>query len=354
MNDLFKIKNIRTKKDKSQKAFYVVRDFDENGNSRHILLSVGEKNKIESLNSIKNNILIPLINKCKKLVGSFKHSEGLSRRFKLKQESFAQEKKTKLVQDVPTRWNSTLDMIESIILNEVVLKSMCLENENEIIVPNVPSEEEFKFLFEFYKLLKPMKELTVFLSGSKYVTTSILHPSIFNLINVTLDKFNFSNQNVSKIKDELKENLKKWFFYILNDSINDFFIMSTFLDYNYKRFEYVNNTSLEANLVRRAKATILGYYDKYFNKDKNDSGSPESMTLNVQDSQANSANIENESSTPILLGQSNKRLSRDICESGFMSTLKDRTNVESNNNNSQSSESELILEMEQYEKFDTK
>ena len=64
VNDLFKIKNIRLKKDKeSQLSYYVVRDFDEIGNSRDISLSDSEKEKIENMNKIKNNVLIPLINK---------------------------------------------------------------------------------------------------------------------------------------------------------------------------------------------------------------------------------------------------------------------------------------------------
>ncbi|RNA36190.1 zinc finger BED domain-containing 4-like [Brachionus plicatilis] len=76
-------------------------------------------------------------------------------------------------------------MIESFLLNEAALKAMCLEPENEVIEKNMPSDEEFDFLYDFHRLLKPLKELTEFLSGSKYITTSILHPSLFKLINYT-------------------------------------------------------------------------------------------------------------------------------------------------------------------------
>ena len=66
---------------------------------------------------------------------SFRHSEGLLRRLSEKQYEFHYEVKIKLVQDVSTRWNSTLDMVDLILSNKDALLSMSLNVENIIEEP---------------------------------------------------------------------------------------------------------------------------------------------------------------------------------------------------------------------------
>jgi hypothetical protein len=70
-----------------------------------------------------------LVAKCRKLVGSFRHSYKLSMRLLAKQKSLGMEFKTKLVQDVSTRWNSAFDMLDSIIKNYPALKSIVSDSE---------------------------------------------------------------------------------------------------------------------------------------------------------------------------------------------------------------------------------
>ena len=43
-----------------------------------------------------------------------------------KLKSLDMESKTKMVQDISTRWNSAFDMLDSITKNYAALKSMCL------------------------------------------------------------------------------------------------------------------------------------------------------------------------------------------------------------------------------------
>ena len=110
-----------------------------NGDFRKTFVDETRKNKIKNLNEIKTN-LNAILTKCKHLVGSFRHSEGLLRRLREKQIEYHYEVKIKLVQDVATRWNSTLDMIDSIISNRDALLSMALNPENKAIRAYVPNE----------------------------------------------------------------------------------------------------------------------------------------------------------------------------------------------------------------------
>jgi hypothetical protein len=92
-------------------------------------LVVGDLFKYDSNDEVAVNYVSDLFDKCKKLVGSFKHSYKLTMRLAIKQKQLGMESKTKLVQDVCTRWNSSFDMIDSIIKNYAALKSIVADAE---------------------------------------------------------------------------------------------------------------------------------------------------------------------------------------------------------------------------------
>lgn len=322
VNDLFKSKILKIKFNKSTNTSYlVVRSFDSKGNSKDIIIDEIEKSRIEEQNLIKENYLNPLIGRCKKLVGSFSHSEGLNRRLKVKQDELGLERKVKLVQEVSTRWNSTLDMLDSILTNEDPLKCMSVESVNNCIANNVPNEIEFDFIYGFYKLLKPLKELTVYFSGSSYVTTSILHPSLYQLVNNVLPSFDFSDSKLNILRDNLIDNIKNRFAYILNDSINEFFIMSSYMDYNYRKFSYLNDELKIEFAKKRAKSTIINYYALYLEHNRTQN---EEMYLERPSS--NVSTPENSSiSSKEIPSRQNTRKSRDLNDTNFLSTLNDKT-----------------------------
>ena len=68
--------------------------------------------------------------KVKKLVGAFNHNDGLVRRLKEKQVQLHYECKNKLVQDMPVRWCSLFNCLDSVFINKDALKSLALEVEN--------------------------------------------------------------------------------------------------------------------------------------------------------------------------------------------------------------------------------
>ncbi|CAF1078285.1 unnamed protein product [Brachionus calyciflorus] len=147
VNDLFKIKNIKFKLDKERnREMAFIRDVDKDGCSRDLMIDEITQNQITSINAIKNELLNPLMSKCRRLVGSFKHSDSLTRILKEKQTSLESPNKTKLIQDVSTRWNTSYDMMYSILINKNALVSMSLDRENSVIRQNMPTEIEFIIL----------------------------------------------------------------------------------------------------------------------------------------------------------------------------------------------------------------
>ncbi|CAF1063786.1 unnamed protein product [Brachionus calyciflorus] len=137
---------------------FLINEYDSNGKSKDKQISREEAGHIESVNLIKKKILKKILTKCKELVSSIRYSE-LTRLLKQKQESFNLNYPIKLVKAVPTRWNSTYDMLDSILVkkDELLLVVKILLS-NKIYI----TEVEFVFLSELYNLLKPLKDLMNF------------------------------------------------------------------------------------------------------------------------------------------------------------------------------------------------
>ncbi len=68
----------------------------------------------------------------------------MTRELKATQENLKYNYKTKLVQDIHMRWNSTYDMCDSISTNEHALKAMKQDTlVNKAIIKYVPNKDEF-------------------------------------------------------------------------------------------------------------------------------------------------------------------------------------------------------------------
>ena len=186
------------------------------------------------------------------------------RRLREKQQEYHYEVKIKLVQDVSTRWNSTLDMIDSILSNKDALLSMALNVENKTIKPFVPDENEFSVLDDLSNLLEPLKELTTSFSGKLYSTITCLYPCIYWMINGGLSDIKLVNECLVKLRLGLIDSIKKRFKYVFD---NNLFIASTFMNYKFKKFEFVSDIDERANLISIAKHYIIDLHKLKFNND---------------------------------------------------------------------------------------
>ena len=88
-----------------------------------------------------------------------------------------------LIQDVRTRWNSTLEMISRLVEQRwVIVRALDDLNKSEL---NIRSSD-WKLFEALIPVLEPFKVATQRLSGQKYITLSLLNPELKKLRKVLI------------------------------------------------------------------------------------------------------------------------------------------------------------------------
>ncbi|KAI7790272.1 putative zinc finger BED domain-containing protein 1-like [Triplophysa rosa] len=97
--------------------------------------------------------------KCRKIVGHFRHSAANTMELQAQQAALGQQQEP-LIQDVPTRWNSTLEMIKRLNRNQAAIKAT-LDQQHHKLVMLTP--QEWDKLQILSTLLEPCRFKTIFM-----------------------------------------------------------------------------------------------------------------------------------------------------------------------------------------------
>ncbi|XP_065642184.1 uncharacterized protein LOC136073856 [Hydra vulgaris] len=166
----------------------------------------------ENDSSSKFFFIAKTLTKCRKIVTSFNHSSQLNG---LLEESQIQQGVERnhilhLIQDVKTRWHSTFLMAERMLkLHSYVKDIFNSKQQYKDMRKNLLDEDEIVNLKETVKALVSFNQVSVLLSGDTYATCSLIIP-----------------KSLQTYKDS----------YELEN--NSFLLCATFLDPNYKSFQF--------------------------------------------------------------------------------------------------------------------
>ncbi|XP_008182397.1 zinc finger BED domain-containing protein 1-like [Acyrthosiphon pisum] len=130
---------------------------------------------IEAINN--NNELSHVIQTCKTIVGHFKHSTSATEKLKMYQNQMGLPQ-LKVKQDVSTRWNSKLILMERLLQIKDPLSAAINSLPR---APNGLTALEWELIEDCIPLLKPFESMTTELSGEKYPTLSMFIPLIRGL-----------------------------------------------------------------------------------------------------------------------------------------------------------------------------
>nr|XP_022910336.1 zinc finger BED domain-containing protein 1-like [Onthophagus taurus] len=125
--------------------------------------------------------IVSIIEKVKKIVAFFKRSTTSSAKFLTYQRNNGNNNPLKLLQDIPTRWNSTFYMLERFIQLEEAVKAT-----TALLSTNLPilEQKEWQILKELVQILKPFESATKIFSGDTYGTAAIVIPVVNGLTDI--------------------------------------------------------------------------------------------------------------------------------------------------------------------------
>ncbi|KAK0135550.1 Zinc finger BED domain-containing protein 1 [Merluccius polli] len=125
------------------------------------------------------HLTVHLLN-VRKVVGHFKHSPPNTAELKTQQVAHGLKAEA-LVQDVPTRWNSTLEMIKRVQRNQEALRDVLAQKKNNV---TMPTKSELEKLQKLEILLEPCRYFTELRGGEKFVSCSVVLPALCHLSRV--------------------------------------------------------------------------------------------------------------------------------------------------------------------------
>ena len=118
-----------------------------------------------------------VLQKCRKIVGHFKHSSA--NLLELTREQVEQQQPVlSVVQDVPTRWNSTLAMIERLLAIKTELLATLSKQKHSLVMLQ---DTDWTRLQNMVSVLSHCRYITELLGGNKYISCSIVLPAICHL-----------------------------------------------------------------------------------------------------------------------------------------------------------------------------
>ncbi len=103
--------------------------------------------------SLSDSGFANVLAKCRKIVVHFKHSPANASELQAQQAAMGQQQEP-LIQDVPTRWNSTLEMVTHLNRNQAAIKATLDQQHNKLVMLTSP---EWDKLQRLKTLLEPCR-----------------------------------------------------------------------------------------------------------------------------------------------------------------------------------------------------
>ena len=188
-------------------------------------------------------------------IARFFHHSNLAT-FQLRQKAeTCQLPQHKLIIDVPTRWNSSFDMILRFLeMHDAVFSVLRMKEFGKDKDEKMRSltDDEYKLLEDMVKVLKPLKDITTALCTESSPTVSVIMPLQFQLMQKVLIVDEEDSEQIARMKAVLREDLSKRYTKIV-ENLNTY----TAMDPRFKHLPHLDINDKEGvfqNVIAEAVA----------------------------------------------------------------------------------------------------
>ncbi|XP_056102446.1 E3 SUMO-protein ligase ZBED1-like [Rhinichthys klamathensis goyatoka] len=181
-----------------------------------------------------------LLAKIRKIVTFFHRSTTAAHVLKTKQE-LLQLPVHKLIQDIPTRWNSSYDMIERYIEQQAAVYSAMTDKAVKKNVKDIMtlSENDMRLAENVITVLKPLKTVTTLMCTESSPSASMVLPMKMMILK-SMELSDDDSPAVRDVKTAIKNDLQQR--YTLPD-LQDYLHKSTALDPRFKSLQHLDATT---------------------------------------------------------------------------------------------------------------
>ncbi|XP_041834229.1 E3 SUMO-protein ligase ZBED1-like [Melanotaenia boesemani] len=149
-----------------------------------------------------------LLGRIRRIVSFFHRSPSATAVLASKQKALNQDNRHKLIMDVTTRWNSSLDMVERFLEQQAAVAAALLSADirrNACEIDTLDSSD-IRDAEDVVKFLKPLKTATTVLSDEHNPTVSLILP-LKHMIEQTMRQYEDDSVTVTSIKAAILSNL---------------------------------------------------------------------------------------------------------------------------------------------------
>ncbi|XP_061170062.1 E3 SUMO-protein ligase ZBED1-like [Saccostrea echinata] len=158
-----------------------------------------------------------------------------------KRQSLLGVPKHDLIQDVPTRWNSSHSMIERLceqrrVLNDIMLDEKITKKDHASLLLK---DHEWDLLDQLSVFFKDFSEVTTFMSTESHVSLSHIYPIVCGLIRKN-SIVNSDNPIIRKARESVISELQRRYSPTDEDIGKSILILASFLDPKYKALNFLS------------------------------------------------------------------------------------------------------------------
>ncbi|KAK9689759.1 hypothetical protein RND81_09G078800 [Saponaria officinalis] len=134
--------------------------------------------------------------------------------------------------DVPTRWNSTFEMLDRALIYRAAFKEL---KQKDSLYIHLPDSKEWEKIEKVRDVLEPFSDITKLFSGSEYPTSNLYFENVWRIAMLLKDLVKDGDKDIREMGHLMQEKFDKYWLHSSGDDYNTLFAFAMILDPRFKK-----------------------------------------------------------------------------------------------------------------------